>query len=381
MGSCGVYVSEEDREFSAFRKMHSAPCSGDIVLMETPESDHIPVLVTADKSDPRGRCRKLNKLFCADVQGHFEGQWVPISRIKIFKPQPAKMQGRRSGSLKFFHKKTLFSQALKIYYSSGQHKRTAEVEEAVAEEKEPLPIFLPVHELPDPTVCPSLSELISDGKKSGTEGIMNLKKLNQRVHAMDSEENLGQSSTGPGVFYGCNSSDPRPLPYPYDQIDGKKNLKGKKEALKRLNLLPQGVFGQIVELRQKIKSIREADTGRNLEMNLAKSISVDEVAPVMSVSRDDLCILLDIGVTSWKSFVHHGLGIHRWPGRRMKPVDTNIRVLQDKIEAAESENKKEEVEVLTQELKAAEEQRAAKIWSIVGAANCGQMETVEKARV
>lgn len=73
---------------------------------------------------------------------------------------------------------------------------------------------------------------------------------------------------------------------------------------------------------------------RKLRESLAKYVSIEEVEPLMSVNRDELAGMLGLGVTTWKMFVHHTLGIPRWPARALKSQKVKEKkLLQKKAEA------------------------------------------------
>lgn len=76
---------------------------------------------------------------------------------------------------------------------------------------------------------------------------------------------------------------------------------------------------------------------RKLRESLAKYVSIEEVEPLMSVNRDELAGMLGLGVTTWKMFVHHTLGVPRWPARALKSQKVKEKkLLQKKAEAEAS---------------------------------------------
>lgn len=91
------------------------------------------------------------------------------------------------------------------------------------------------------------------------------------------------------------------------------------------------------EIREKVDNLQSKISvmpRRKLRESLAKGVSIDEVEPLMSVNRDELAGMLGLGVTTWKMFVHHTLGIPRWPARALKSQKVKEKkLLQKKLEA------------------------------------------------
>lgn len=91
------------------------------------------------------------------------------------------------------------------------------------------------------------------------------------------------------------------------------------------------------DIRKKVDRLQDkisAMPRRKLRESLAKGVTIEDVEPLMCVNRDELADMLGLGVTTWKMFVHHTLGIPRWPARALKSqkVKEN-KLLQKKMEA------------------------------------------------
>lgn len=96
------------------------------------------------------------------------------------------------------------------------------------------------------------------------------------------------------------------------------------------NLSPK-IRRLIDRLREKISKMSR----RKLRKSLALGVTLDEVEPLMCVNRDELAYMLGVGVTTWKMFVHHTLGIPRWPARALKSQQGKERKMLQKKEEAE----------------------------------------------
>lgn len=91
------------------------------------------------------------------------------------------------------------------------------------------------------------------------------------------------------------------------------------------------------DVREKVDQLQDkiaAMPRRKLRESLAKGVTIEDVEPLMCVNRDELADMLGLGVTTWKMFVHHTLGIPRWPARALKSqkVKEN-KLLQKRLEA------------------------------------------------
>lgn len=91
------------------------------------------------------------------------------------------------------------------------------------------------------------------------------------------------------------------------------------------------------EVRDKVDRLREIVTAmprRKLRESLAKGVTIEDVEPLMCVNRDELAGILGLGVTTWKMFVHHTLGVPRWPARALKSQFVKEqRLLEKRLEA------------------------------------------------
>lgn len=89
-------------------------------------------------------------------------------------------------------------------------------------------------------------------------------------------------------------------------------------------------------LREKISAMPR----RKLRESLARTVSLEDVEPLMFINRDELAHMLGLGVTTWKTFMH-SLGVPRWPARALKSLQGKEKKLTEKkIEA----NKRGDVE-------------------------------------
>lgn len=70
-------------------------------------------------------------------------------------------------------------------------------------------------------------------------------------------------------------------------------------------------------MREKIPKIPKMPN-RKLRKSLAKSVTIEEVEPLMSINRDDLVEILRLGVTTCKKFVLDSFKLPRWPARMLK---------------------------------------------------------------
>lgn len=89
---------------------------------------------------------------------------------------------------------------------------------------------------------------------------------------------------------------------------------------------------------------------RKLRESLARGVSIDDVEPLMCVNRDELAEMLGLGVTTWKMFVHHTLGIPRWPARALKSQQVKEKKLQQKKLEAEQRGEYDVAERVQREL-------------------------------
>lgn len=91
------------------------------------------------------------------------------------------------------------------------------------------------------------------------------------------------------------------------------------------------------DIREKVDRLKATISSmprRKLREYLARLVSIDDVEPLMCVNRDELADMLGLGVTTWKMFVHHTLGIPRWPARALKSQKVKEKkLLQKKMEA------------------------------------------------
>lgn len=95
--------------------------------------------------------------------------------------------------------------------------------------------------------------------------------------------------------------------------------------------LDSAMQAKVDALREKIAVMPR----RKLRESLADGVTLEEVEPLMSVNRDELAGMLGLGVTTWKMFVHHTLGIPRWPARVLKSQLTREMSLRTKKSDAE----------------------------------------------
>lgn len=90
------------------------------------------------------------------------------------------------------------------------------------------------------------------------------------------------------------------------------------------------------EIRMIIDILRAKIAGmprRKLRESLAREVTLEDVEPLMAVNRDELAIMLGLGVTTWKTFMH-SLGVPRWPARALKSQKVKEqKLLEKKMEA------------------------------------------------
>lgn len=141
----------------------------------------------------------------------------------------------------------------------------------------------------------------------------------------------------------------------------------------RFKELPQDVQDRISDLRRKITQMPR----RKLRGCLAREVTLREIEPLMVVNRDDLATMLSLGVTTWKSFVHHELGVSRWPARALKSVENKAREAIERLEAAQSEGRGEDVRELKNDLARLQADRNGLMQSLRTAA---QKQRVNKKR-
>ncbi len=67
-------------------------------------------------------------------------------------------------------------------------------------------------------------------------------------------------------------------------------------------------------LRAKINKMPK----RKLLDCLKREIAVDEIMPLILLDRDSVVELLNIGQTTFKRWIHEGLGMERWPARAVR---------------------------------------------------------------
>lgn len=107
------------------------------------------------------------------------------------------------------------------------------------------------------------------------------------------------------------------------------------------------------EIREKVDSLHEkisAMPRRKLRESLSKGVRLEDVEPLMCVNRDELAGMLGLGVTTWKMFVHHTLGIPRWPARALKSQKVKEKKLLQKKLDAEKRGEFEVAEKVEREL-------------------------------
>lgn len=105
--------------------------------------------------------------------------------------------------------------------------------------------------------------------------------------------------------------------------------------------------------REKVDSLQgkiSVMPRRKLRESLAKGVSLDDVEPLMCINRDELAGMLGLGVTTWKMFVHHTLGIPRWPARALKSQKVKEKKLLQKKHDAERRGEFEVAEKVEREL-------------------------------
>lgn len=103
----------------------------------------------------------------------------------------------------------------------------------------------------------------------------------------------------------------------------------------RFEDLPAKVQAEIERLRNVIAKMPR----RKLRDSLAETLTIRDFLPVMGINRDDLAEMLKLGVTTLKSFVHHELGIPRWPARSLKSTGAKVRDAEEKFACASREGR------------------------------------------
>lgn len=114
--------------------------------------------------------------------------------------------------------------------------------------------------------------------------------------------------------------------------------------------LYENLSGDIREKVDRLQGIISAMPRRKLRESLAQGVSIDDVEPLMCVNRDELAAMLGLGVTTWKMFVHHTLGIPRWPARALKSQKVKETKLIQKIHEAEQREEYDVADRLRREL-------------------------------
>lgn len=110
--------------------------------------------------------------------------------------------------------------------------------------------------------------------------------------------------------------------------------------------LSERIRQKVDELKRRINSMPR----RKLRESLAQGLTIEDVEPLMILNRDELAEMLGLGVTTWKTFVHHTLGIPRWPARALKSQQVKERKLLEKKFEAESRGDYEQAEKADRDL-------------------------------